>query len=206
MIEPVEHLRGIEAHLRIRLATAIAFVATLVVLVGYASVTFPNLQNDVVVPRTPAYLPIGCVAAAWTVLLLRPLLPEPERLAVRNAVLGRAILYGLTTSVVLGLAGLGCLALPNPRASWQAVCATAALVGIALAASRLGGFAGLLVPWLYVISGLAFGYQRLVGGGTVDVRPWAWLVSPDPPILGELATYACGLAIAASFRPLGDRE
>lgn len=53
------------------------------------------------------------------------------------------------------------------------------------------------MPWLYVITGLAFGYSETVQHGTRTVKPWAWLVATESSIAAELAILAVGISVAA---------
>jgi hypothetical protein len=190
-------------HATMRRVALLGLLVAGAVYVVLSATTVPNLQGDPTIPRARATLLVGCAAASLLCLYLRPLLWHEERLAARNLVVAR---LGLVASAVGGWLGLCWVAVTYTHGhgfATQRLAVTGALVGIALSFGHLGSFWGVLAPWCYVISGLAFGYQSGVAGAGVQVRPWAWLVATngdaEPIIEGALLLVGLGIA---GLRPL----
>ncbi|MBU2694742.1 hypothetical protein CCO04_06570 [Pimelobacter sp. 30-1] len=190
-------------HLRLRPLTALGLVVCIATLLVSAGQTVPSLLDDVRIPRPRASLPVGCAAASLLVLLVRPILDGAEHTAARDLRWARLVLLAVVVGGVLGVAAAASWLLPAPAVALRALTLAGALMGIGLAAGVAGSFWGLVVPWLYVVSGLAFGYPASLTQGTVSVRPWAWLVAPDVPVGAELAVLAAGIVLAGVVRPRG---
>lgn len=198
-----ETLRVVGFHLRLRPLTALGLVACVVTLLVSAGQTVPSLLDDVRIPRPRAGLPVGCAAASLLVLLVRPILDVAEHMATRDLRWARLVLLTVVVGGVLGGAAAASWLLPAPAVALRALTLAGALMGIGLAAGVAGSFWGLVVPWLYVVSGLAFGYGSTVEQGTLSVRPWAWLVAPDVPVATELGVLAAGVTLAVAVRSRG---
>lgn len=184
------------------LAMVLASVTGLIISIGH---TVPNLHDDPTVPPTRTPLLVAALLASTLVLVVRPVLPEPERLACLSMRTARAVVAGAVVCLGIVTLALGS-ALIAPHPVVRCLGTAAALVGIALCLAPVGTFAALSVPWLYVISGLAFGYQSSVGG-PASLHPWAWLVDPETaPLAWELATLAVGLLSFVMIAPRVDRE
>lgn len=198
-----EVVRVVGFHLRLRPWTALGLVGCVVALLLSAGETVPSVLDDVRIPRPRAGLPIGCAAASLLVLLVRPILDVAERTAARDLRRARLVLLVVVVGGVLAVAAAGTSLLAVPDVGLRTLTLAGALMGMGLAAGVAGLFWGLAVPWLYVVSGLAFGYASTVEQGTLSVRPWAWLVAPDVPVATELGVLAAGVALAVAVRSRG---
>ncbi|WP_377324597.1 hypothetical protein ACFJIY_07080 [Pimelobacter simplex] len=198
-----ETFRVVGFHLRLRPWTALCLAGCLAVLLLSAGHTVPSLQDDVRVPRPRASLPVGCGVASLVVLLVRPVLDGAERLAARDLRAARLVLLVVVVGGAFGAAEALTPLLAVPAVGVRCLTLAGALVGIGLVAGVAGLFWGLAVPWLYVLSGLAFGYGSTMEHGTLTVRPWAWLIAEQVPAGAELAVLAGGVLVAAAVRPRG---
>lgn len=202
-----DELAVVDVHARLRRPVLVALVVLVVALVLLSDATVANLQRNEAIPRTRVSLLVGGAAATAFMLLLRPVLPEAERLAARRMPLVRLTSLTVFGCGFLAVGALASLVLaPEPSSAWRSVTSAAALLGIASAASCAGAWWGLVVPWLYLGTGLAFGFERGVDGAGGAVHPWAWLVGSNVDVTTELLTFAAGLAVAVLVRPRIDTD
>lgn len=161
-----------------------------VALALMADVTVQNLQGEAGLPATRVAILLSCVVSNLLVAWVRPVLPLHERLSVRRTWVDRLILGAaaalLLIVTVLLLAG-------GPGARYPLTC-LAGFVGLGLGWGALAPGLGVVVPWLYAISGLAFGYRTGVGG-PAHLRPWAWMIGDGGVWWPQVTLFAAGLAL-----------
>lgn len=196
--------RGLVLYVRLRRITALALIGVVMSIGITQAVTLANLRGDPGIPPTRLALLLGCACAGLQLLMVRGVLPDGERLAAISIKTVR-----LTLFVSVQLACFGATALAGVLASteelnrtFHAAAVTAMLSGMALLAGRWSTYAGLMVPWLYVVTGLMVGYDSPVSGGSATVRPWAWLVDDSSPILSTVVLAAVVTLVAAALDPL----
>ncbi|WP_183092668.1 hypothetical protein [Nocardioides stalactiti] len=200
-------LARVVVHLtRLRPWAVVALLAALTVLMASTGHTVPSIAPDPTIPPTPTPLLVATMLASIVVLLLRPVLPEAERLSAANMRGARAVAVGAVTLLAGGTAALAPQLVTDPPSVTPCLGTAAALVGLALGLAPLGSFASLSLPLLYVVSGLAFGYRPSTEG-PARVRSWAWLVEPaSASLVSELVVAVVGLAVFVLVPPRIDRD
>ncbi len=196
----VDDPRSIAYQLAFRRWSIGAFAVVLGAALTTARVTVPNIMGEPGVPPTRIYLLLGCAAASAAVLALRPVLPGPERIAARNMRIARAWLLVGTVGLAMATAfAVGSVI--DPAYGVRGVAACAALIGLGLAAHGVSLFLGLVLPWIYVIAGLGFGYDTNVAGPSAQVRPWAWIIDDSVLIAPQLLLFAAGALVFILVSP-----
>lgn len=184
-------LKPLRLRLSVRPLGLAAILLVAIALALSADTTVQNLQSDPGLPRTRVAILLSCLAANLTLAWLRPILPLHERMSAR---VDRAYRALNGTVVVGGFLGLVAL-LTGDGARNNPVTTCAGFLGLSLAFGAFRPLLGILAPWVYAISGLAFGYRTTVGG-LAHLSPWAWMVGHGhaAPQLGlciaGLAAYA----------------
>ncbi|MFT4010607.1 MAG: hypothetical protein QM655_11270 [Nocardioidaceae bacterium] len=153
-------------------------------------------------PRAEPWLPpirvsilLACVASNLVVAWLRPVMQFYEVVSTRGSLVLRAPASIVATALTLGMS-----ALATAGRDRAATYIFAALLGLGLVGACLHLLTGILLPWLYAISGLAFGYQTRVGTGGASLQPWAWIIDETTSSL-HLAIGVLGGLIFALFGP-----
>ncbi len=193
---------GVRLVLRMRFIVALLLVAVATTIGLTQAVTVSSILIEPGIPPTRVGLFLACFGAGCQLLLLRGVLPDFERM---SAISIRSFRFTIFATVqVFTFLVIVMTALTRSAGNWDSALRAAAmfalLSGLALLAGAWSSFAGLALPWLYVVSGLALGYDSPLAGGAANVKPWAWIVDDSS---SNLLTIAVAVALTATAAILG---